>query len=70
MLCKVTMHYTDRLSDEVHYIGEEVELTDSRAAELSEGGYVEMPAEAAQKPAKAAPKRTRKTSPKAGKEGA
>ena len=67
MLCKVIVAYTDRITDEVHMSGEEVELTDARAAELSEGGFVEMPAKTVKK---TAAKRTRKTTAKAGKEGA
>lgn len=67
MLCKVITAYTDRITDEVHFKGEEVELTDARAAELSAGGYVEMPAEAPRKPVKAGQKRTRKTTAKAAK---
>lgn len=43
MKCKVTVPYTDRITDEVHFAGETVELTAARAKELSEGGFVEKP---------------------------
>ena len=60
MKATVTMAYTDRETGAVHLTGEAVELTDARAAELEQGGYV--------KAEKAAPRpRARKSAPKAGK---
>lgn len=52
MKAKVITAYIDRITNELHKPGEEVELTEARAKELSAGGFVEV--------AKAAPKRTRK----------
>lgn len=46
MLALVTYPYRDRETLAVHLAGEEVELTDSRFAELSAGGYVDVPPEA------------------------
>lgn len=43
MKCKVIVPYTDRITDEVHFAGESVELTAARAKELSDGGFVEKP---------------------------
>lgn len=46
MIALVTYPYRDRETLAVHYVGEEVELTDERFAELSAGGYVDLqPAE-------------------------
>lgn len=45
MLALVTYPYRDRETLAVHLAGEEVELTDSRFAELSAGGYVDVPPE-------------------------
>lgn len=52
MKAKVITAYIDRITNELHKPGEEVELTEARAKELSAGGFVEV--------AKAAPSRTRK----------
>lgn len=46
MLALVTYPYRDRETLAVHLAGEEVELTDARFAELSAGGYVDVPPEA------------------------
>lgn len=47
MIALVTYPYRDRETLAVHYVGEEVELTDERFAELSAGGHVDLqPAEA------------------------
>ena len=46
MLALVTYPYRDRETLAVHLAGEEAELTDSRFAELSAGGYVDVPPEA------------------------
>ncbi len=43
MIALVTYPYRDRETLAVHYVGEEVELTDERFAELSAGGYVDLP---------------------------
>lgn len=43
MKCKVKKPYTDRITDEVHFAGETVDLTSARATELAEGGFVEKP---------------------------
>lgn len=43
MIALVTYPYRDRETLAVHYVGEEVELTDERFAELSSGGYVDLP---------------------------
>jgi hypothetical protein len=60
MKATVTMAYTDRETGAVHLAGEIVELSDARAEELEQGGYV--------KAEKAAPKpRARKAAPKSGK---
>lgn len=53
MKAKVITAYIDRITEELHKPGEEVELTEARAKELAEGGFVEV--------AKAAPKRPRKS---------
>ena len=46
MIALVTYPYRDRETLAVHLVGEEVELTDERFAELSAGGYVDLqPAE-------------------------
>lgn len=46
MIALVTYPYRDRETLAVHYVGEEVELTDERFAELSAGGHVDLtPAE-------------------------
>lgn len=42
MKAKVIKAYTDRLDAVVRLVGDEVELTESRAAELSAGGFVEV----------------------------
>lgn len=39
MIALVTYPYRDRETLAVHYVGEEVELTDGRFAELSAGGF-------------------------------
>lgn len=52
MKAKVITAYIDRITNELHKPGEEVELTEARAKELSAGGFVEA--------SKAAPKRVRK----------
>lgn len=60
MKATVTMAYTDRETGIVHSPGEAVELSDARAEELEQGGYV--------KAEKAAPKpRARKAASKSGK---
>lgn len=43
MIALVTYPYRDRETLVVHYVGEEVELTDERFAELSAGGFVDLP---------------------------
>lgn len=43
MIALVTYPYRDRETLAVHYGGEEVELTDERFAELSAGGFVDLP---------------------------
>lgn len=43
MIALVTYPYRDRETLAVHLVGEEVELTDARFAELSAGGYVDLP---------------------------
>ena len=42
MKAKVIKAYTDRLDAVVRLVGDEVELTETRAAELSAGGFVEV----------------------------
>lgn len=54
MIALVTYPYRDRETLTVHYVGEEVELTDERFAELSAAGFVDIPpaeTEAAAEPA-------------------
>ncbi len=46
MKAKVTEAYIDRIDGAMHLKGEEVELTEERAAELSAGGFVEVAAPA------------------------
>jgi len=43
MIALVTYPYRDRETLAVHLVGEEVELTDARFAELSAGGFVDLP---------------------------
>lgn len=43
MIALVTYPYRDRETLAVHFVGEEVELTDARFAELSAGGHVDLP---------------------------
>lgn len=43
MIALVAYPYRDRETLAVHYVGEEVELTDERFAELSAGGFVDLP---------------------------
>ncbi len=43
MIALVTYPYRDHETLAVHYVGEEVELTDERFAELSAGGFVDLP---------------------------
>ncbi len=43
MIALVTYPYRDRETLAVHYAGEEVELADERFAELSAGGFVDLP---------------------------
>ena len=43
MIAFVTYPYRDRETLAVHLVGEEVELTDERFAELSAGGHVDLP---------------------------
>lgn len=43
MIALVTYPYRDRETLAVHLVGEEVELTDERFAELSAGGHVDLP---------------------------
>lgn len=43
MIALVTYPYRDRETLAVHYVGEEVELTDEHFAELSAGGFVDLP---------------------------
>lgn len=43
MIALVTYPYRDRETLAVHYVGEEVELTEARFAELSVGGHVDLP---------------------------
>lgn len=43
MIALVTYPYRDREDLAVHYVGEEVELADERFAELSAGGFVDLP---------------------------
>ncbi len=57
MRAKVIKPYTDKYTDDIHLATETVELTEARAKELSELGYVEI----AEEPKKPASKpRTRK----------
>ena len=57
MKATVIKPYTDKFTDEIHLATETVELTEARAKELFELGYVEI----AEEPKKPAPKpRTRK----------
>lgn len=44
MKAKVIKAYIDRFDGKMHLVGDEVELTGERAAELSAGGFVEVPA--------------------------
>lgn len=43
MIALVTYPYRDRETLAVHLVGEEVELTEARFAELSAGGFVDLP---------------------------
>lgn len=43
MIALVTYPYRDRETLAVHLVGEVVELTDARFAELSAGGHVDLP---------------------------
>ena len=43
MIALVTYPYRDRETLAVHLVGEEVELTEVRFAELSAGGHVDLP---------------------------
>lgn len=43
MIALVTYPYRDRETLAVHLVGEEVELTDERFAELFAGGHVDLP---------------------------
>lgn len=43
MIALVTYPYRDRETLAVHLVGEEVELADERFAELSAGGFVDLP---------------------------
>lgn len=43
MIALVTYPYRDRDTLAVHLVGEEVELTEARFAELSAGGHVDLP---------------------------
>lgn len=43
MIALVTYPYRDRETLAVYYVGEEVELADERFAELSAGGFVDLP---------------------------
>lgn len=43
MIALVTYPYRDRETLAVHYVGEAVELADERFAELSAGGFVDLP---------------------------
>ena len=43
MIALVTYPYRDRETLAVHYVGEKVELADERFAELSAGGFVDLP---------------------------
>lgn len=43
MIALVTYPYRDRETLAVHYVGEEVELTEARFAELSAAGFVDLP---------------------------
>lgn len=43
MIALVIYPYRDRETLAVHYVGEEVELADERFAELSAGGFVDLP---------------------------
>ena len=43
MIALVTYPYRDRETLAVHYVGEEVELAEERFAELSAGGFVDLP---------------------------
>ncbi len=54
MIALVTYPYRDRETLAVHFVGEEVELTDARFAELSAGGYVDLPPAATADAAEAA----------------
>lgn len=56
MKANVVKAYTDRITGELHLKGETVDLSDERAAELSELGFVEV-AEAPKPRARKAPAR-------------
>nr|DAM00849.1 MAG TPA: dimeris T4 recombination endonuclease VII [Bacteriophage sp.] len=43
MIALVSYPYRDRETLAVHYVGEKVELTDERFAELFAGGHVDLP---------------------------
>lgn len=43
MIAFVTYPYRDRETLAVHLVGDEVELTEARFAELSAGGFVDLP---------------------------
>lgn len=47
MRAEVIVSYTDRITGDVHFAGSSVELTEARARELAEGGFVraDLPAE-------------------------
>ncbi len=47
MKAKVIKAYTDRIDGMVRFPGESVTLTEARAGELSQGGYVEIEGESA-----------------------
>lgn len=51
MIALVTYPYRDRETLAVHYVGEKVELTDERFAELSAGGFVDLPSAETEAPA-------------------
>lgn len=56
MLALVTYPYRDRVTGDLHVVGEEVDLTADRFRELSLGGFVgEPPADAPASKAEAAP---------------
>lgn len=55
MKASVIKAYQDRITHELHLVGDEVELTEARAKELAGGGFVELAKAPAKRPARKAP---------------